>query len=220
MQWVQCMSKKYDLPPFLSGIVSLQSYLRWLSRKSSGYVRRDKKRGNISANNEAYKVAIHRAVLESDGRDAYTGELLNWSLISRYSNAESKAMRRQYKASFALLPTVDYVGDGLGRADFKICSWRTNDAKHDLTHEEFVELCRLVVMHFDGKSKGSKLATRTTLTIDNDLAGLLKRRARARAAIQGGGQPDSPRRSERTGEARSEPGTKDHFAFVRFQARN
>ena len=26
----------------------------------------------------------------------------------------------------------DHVGDGLGAADFKICAWRTNDAKHDL----------------------------------------------------------------------------------------
>jgi hypothetical protein len=126
------MSKKYDLPSFLSGEVSQQSYLRWISRKSRAHVRRDKRRGNASANNKDYKEAIHRAVLESDGRDDYTGERLNWSLISQYNNAESKDMRRQYKAKFALLPTIDHLGDGLGAADFKICSWRTNDAKHDL----------------------------------------------------------------------------------------
>jgi hypothetical protein len=26
-----------------------------------------------------------------------------------------------------------------------ICSWRTNDAKSDLTRDEFVELCRKVI---------------------------------------------------------------------------
>jgi|SRR5712671_3328707 len=143
------MSKKYGLPPFLLGKVSQQSYLRWLGRKSRAHVRRDKGRDNTSANNVAYKEAIHRAVLESDGRDYYTGEPLDWSLISQYNNAESKDMRRQYKAKFALLPTIDHVGDGLGAADFKICSWRTNDAKHDLTHDDFVELCRRVVAHFE-----------------------------------------------------------------------
>jgi len=60
-----------------------------------------------------------------------------------------KSGYRTYKAGFALLPTVDHVGDGLGEADFKICAWRTNDAKSDLTHDEFVALCRRVVKHFD-----------------------------------------------------------------------
>jgi hypothetical protein len=132
--------------------VSKERYLRWLVRKSRAHVRRDKRRGNTSANNVGYKEAIHRAVLESDSRDYYTGEPLDWSLISQYDNVESKEMRRQYKAKFALLPTIDHVGDGLGAADFKICSWRTNDAKHDLTHDEFVELCRRVVAHFDASA--------------------------------------------------------------------
>jgi hypothetical protein len=51
----------------------------------------------------------------------------------------------------ALLPTVDHVGDGLGAADFKICGWRTNDSKTDMTHQEFVAFCRRVVTHFDGR---------------------------------------------------------------------
>ena len=146
------MSQKYALPIFLAGTTTQASYTRWLGRKSVAHVRRDKKRGNTIATNEAYKMAIHRAVLQSDGRDDYTGELLDWSLISRYNNAASKEMRRPYKASFALLPTVDHVGEGLGAVDFKICSRRTNDAKHELTHIEFVELCRRVVAHFDGRS--------------------------------------------------------------------
>jgi hypothetical protein len=145
------MSKKYALPIFLRGNATQANYLRWLGRKSITHVRRDRERGNLTAINEAYKVAIHGAVVASNGRDHYTGEMLDWSLLGRYNNDESKEKRRRYKASFALLPTVDHVGDGLGPADFKICGWRTNDAKHDLTHDEFVALCRRVIAHFDAR---------------------------------------------------------------------
>jgi hypothetical protein len=146
------MSQKYSLPLFLIGKVTQENYLRWLGRKSIAHVKRDKKRGNTTAINEQYKMAIHNAVIASNGRDQYTGEMLDWSLLSRYNNDESKEKRRHYKASLALLPTVDHIGDGLGPPDFKICGWRTNDAKHDLSHEEFVALCRLVIAHFDART--------------------------------------------------------------------
>jgi hypothetical protein len=94
---------------------------------------------------ELYKTAIHEAVCASMGIDAYTKEALAWDLISTYNNEESKAGKRGYKAKFALLPTVDHVGDGLGVADFKICSWRTNDSKGDLSLSEFIELCERVL---------------------------------------------------------------------------
>lgn len=142
--------RKYELPDFLSETKPTQSgYEKWLRGRAVSHARRDKKRGNKSATVEAYKLAIHRAVSQSDGRDAYTGEALMWALIGQYSNAESKETGRHYKAGLALLPSVDHVGDGLGEADFKICAWQTNDAKNDLTHEEFVALCRRVVDHFD-----------------------------------------------------------------------
>jgi hypothetical protein len=142
------LSQRYELPSFLEGIVSRESYVRWLSRKAQAHARRDRKRGNINAAIESYKREIHRAVLASDGKDQYTGLRLDWSLISQYKNDESKQGRRVYKTRFALLPTVDHVGDGLGEPSFKICSWRVNDAKSDLSHDEFVELCRQVVDHY------------------------------------------------------------------------
>jgi hypothetical protein len=89
----------------------------------------------------SYRDAIHHAVLRSEGRDVYTGEMLHWHLISQYKNEESKAGRHGYKAGFALLPTVDHVDASSSSAAFCICGWRTNDAKHDLTANEFVELC-------------------------------------------------------------------------------
>jgi hypothetical protein len=141
------MQKRYQLPSFLTGQVKQETYKRWIRRKAQTHVRRDRRRGNQTAIGEEYRVAIHSAVLESGGRDSYTGEELAWSLISKYDNDEAKEYRRDYKRRFALLPTVDHVGDGIGAADFKICSWRTNDAKNDLELSAFLDLCQAVLEH-------------------------------------------------------------------------
>lgn len=142
-------SKKYVLPTFLAGKVSQEVYERWLRRKAQAHVRRDRQRGNNDAIGEKYRDAIHQAVIQSGGRDCYTGEDLDWTLLSQYDNDQSKEHGRRYKHQFALLPTVDHVGDGTGEADFQICSWRTNDAKHDLSMSEFLEVCRAVLEHHD-----------------------------------------------------------------------
>jgi hypothetical protein len=92
----------------------------------------------------------------SVGRDAYTGEELDWKLLSTYKNEDSKTGKHGYKAGFALLPTVDHVTAGATEASFRICGWRTNDAKNDLSHEAFVELCTKVLAHagYSVKSHG------------------------------------------------------------------
>lgn len=137
--------RKYQLPKFLEGTVSQANYEKWLSGRSMAHFRRDKKRGNSKITNENYKKSIHKAVEECDGYDAYTYEQLDWTLISKYDNKESKKGGREYKSKFALLPSVDHVGDGTGSADFKICAWRTNDSKSDLSYDEFIILCRKVI---------------------------------------------------------------------------
>ncbi len=144
--------RKYELPPFLIDTLSQEKYERWLRRKAVAHVRRDRKRGNTSATNEEYNLEIHRAVVESRGFDVYTGDKLDWSLVSKYDNDQSKAGGRVYKAQFALLPTVDHVNDGLGQAEFKICSWRTNDSKNDLSLSEFHDLCKKVIRHSKSRS--------------------------------------------------------------------
>lgn len=136
----------FDLPLFLKDVVTREVYVRWLQRKVAAHVKRDRKRGNTAAMISEYKSAVHNAVIASGGRDVYTHEPLHWHLISTYDNAESFEGRRAYKAGFALLPTVDHIGDGTGPADFAICSWRTNDAKGDLTLADFVALCERVVI--------------------------------------------------------------------------
>jgi hypothetical protein len=147
------MLGKYRLPDFLNGAVPSEIYARWLFVKADSHFRRDRNRGNQTATREAYKIAVHEAVLVSGGLDHYTGEKLDWSLLCKWDNEESKKKRREYKARFAALPTVDHVGDGLGKADFKIIGWRTNDAKSDLTHDDFVQLCRRVVSHFGANAE-------------------------------------------------------------------
>jgi hypothetical protein len=137
--------KKYQLPPFLSHAVDQTKYERWLSRASRTHVRRDRNRGNRTATNQEYKTAIHKAVCESGGRDFYTNEELEWSKLSEYRNEQSKKEGRRYKKTFALLPSVDHVGDGSGPASFRICAWRTNDAKNDLSYEDFIDLCAKVL---------------------------------------------------------------------------
>ncbi len=139
------MPKKYQLPTFLEKLLDQKSYEKWLQRKSQTHYRRDKRRGNETATGAEYKMAIHQAVIKCDGKDAYTQEALDWQLLSKYDNKKSQEQGRKYKKQFSLLPSVDHVGDGTGKADFKICSWRTNDSKSDMSMEEYVKLCKRIV---------------------------------------------------------------------------
>lgn len=148
------MARKHTMPPFLDGATTPEIYERWLNRKALAHVKRDRGRGHSTetATRALYKEAIHAAVVLSQGLDAYTGEPLDWHLISTYDNDESKAGRHQYKARFAMLPSVDHIDAGATEASFRICAWRTNDAKNDLGVDAFIELCRRVVAHADSNA--------------------------------------------------------------------
>ncbi len=145
-------SRKYQRPDFLVNVVEQDTYERWLYRKTKSLVSRDRSNG-AEVSLIVYRDAIHQAVLASKGLDVYTGEKLDWILISKYDNDESKQIGRDYKHKFALLPTVDHIDDPRhGSANFNICAWRTNDAKHDLGLEEFIALCEKVLAHRARKS--------------------------------------------------------------------
>lgn len=141
------MAIKRQLPDFLAGKVSVEQYARWLNRKAAAHVKRDRKRDFDGAVGAAYRDAIHQAVIISAGRDAYTGENLHWELLSQYDNEKSKSGRSAYKAAFALLPTVDHLDTSATAISFRICAWRTNDAKNDLSHESFLDLCQRALRH-------------------------------------------------------------------------
>ena len=140
------MPRKHTMPPFLEGVVTPEKYESWLSRKAATHVKRDRKRQR-SAAGSVYKEAIHAAVVLSAGKDAYTGEQLDWARIGTYDNEESKAGRHGYKAQHALLPTVDHLDAGATEASFRVCAWRTNDAKNDLSIASFLELCQRALEH-------------------------------------------------------------------------
>lgn len=149
------MAKLYSLPDCLVGKIEEATYVRWLRRKAAAHLKRDRQRCDWEITGEGYRQQIHAAVKRSAGLDHYTGEVLHWDLLSKYSNEESKAGRSEYKASFALLPTADHVPGADGKYDFVICSWRTNDAKNDLGHDEFISLCRRVVEFHDRREAGA-----------------------------------------------------------------
>ncbi len=136
---------KYNLPEFLKGIIDLKDYRHWLKNKAISHSRRDRGRGNKKATIEKYKVAVHNAVIKSKGIDAYTKEKLDWKLINKYENKKAHEGGRIYKRKFDLLPSVDHIGDGKGKPDFKICAMRTNCAKSDLSYKEFVDLCKIII---------------------------------------------------------------------------
>lgn len=92
------MPRKHSMPAFLDGVVLPEAYERWLGRKAMAHVKRDRKRGHLAVTCALYKEAIHAAVVVSGGRDAYTGEQLDWKLISNYKNEDSKAGRHSYKS--------------------------------------------------------------------------------------------------------------------------
>jgi hypothetical protein len=137
----------YPVPGELG--ISQETYIRWLRRKAAAHVKRDRKRCDYEIVGEEYRRLIHAAVEQHGTHDFYTGEKLDWSLVSTYSNEDSQAGRTAYKSGFALLPTVDHIMGDNGRYDFVICAWRTNDCKSDLDYPEFVELCRKVIAQAD-----------------------------------------------------------------------
>jgi len=147
--------RKYELPGFLVGVVTQAKYDRWLERKSATHVKRDRHRGNRGAKIAEYKVAIHSAVIRSEGLDSYTKEKLHWDLLSKWSNEEAKNRRRRHKREFYLLPTVDHVDDGSGEPEFNICAMLTNDVKSDLSHEELLDFCEKLLKAADRWSAGS-----------------------------------------------------------------
>ena len=58
----------------------------------------------------------------------------------------SAAGKGATKKHYAMLPTIDHRSN-TPEADFVICAWRTNDAKHDMTPEELLAFCQAVIAH-------------------------------------------------------------------------
>jgi len=85
--------------------------------------------------------------------DCYTGDKLDWSRIGQYDNQKAKDKGAEYKKEFAEMPTIDHV-EAKPVPDFRICTWRTNDAKNDLSLKEFKELCRKILTYTEADIPG------------------------------------------------------------------
>jgi hypothetical protein len=144
----------YAVPDSIKSQCDQVKYSRWLHRKAMAHVKRDRKRDRLCTVAQ-YKAEIHAAVCEAGGRDFYTGEALDWSLVSTWDNDSAKSGRTKYKKTLALLPTIDHTLDKEGRPKFVICSWYVNDVKSDLTLDEFYGLCKRVLKYRDERKSSA-----------------------------------------------------------------
>ena len=114
-----------------------------LQRKAVAVTRRDKRRDGKYSVKEAIE-AIHEAFHRCNGFDPYDGSKLDPELLGTYDNNRSKEKGAAYKREMAMLPTIDHV-TAKPVPDFEIVSWQTNDAKGDMSPDEFIAYCQRVV---------------------------------------------------------------------------
>ncbi len=139
--------KYYDLPGFLEKEkISVDTYNKWLHGRAESHLRRDRKKASKSSINfkhtvKDYRDSIHDAVMSSKGYDFYTGEYLEWKKLG-------KDLKKKKHSNY---PTVDHF-DGYEKANFRICSWKINDMKNDMSFNDFIEACRQVLKHSENKS--------------------------------------------------------------------
>jgi len=137
---------KYRLPSFLSGICTQTGYSKWLLNKADKIIKRDRRRNKsyvVNMTMKDYAQKIHAAVLKNGMFDPYTGDKMDWKLISKWDC--SKDQPDGYKKKFAMMPTVDHVHADI--LEFEICSWKTNTAKADLEPDEFINLCKKIAKY-------------------------------------------------------------------------
>jgi hypothetical protein len=136
----------YALPPFLLGVISQKDYCDWLERKGHNLRQGDTKLKRPYAKENTvmvYKQKIHQAVLDGGEFDPYTGEKINWGLISKEKNLKKGDYIDNYLNRYAMYPAVDHIIPG--EFEFEICSWISNESKSSMTPDEFVDFCRKVV---------------------------------------------------------------------------
>ena len=123
--------------------LSDENYSDLIRKKAVAVTRRDKRRDGKYSVKEAIE-AIHEAFHRCNGFDPYDGSKLDPELLGTYDNNRSKEKGAAYKREMAMLPTIDHV-TAEPIPDFEIVSWQTNDAKGDMSPDEFIAYCQRVV---------------------------------------------------------------------------
>jgi hypothetical protein len=138
---------KYPLPDFLKGRIPESVYDKWLNAKANTLRHRDiriKRPYAILTTKGMYKEKIHKAVVDAGQYDPYTGEPLQWELVSTWDSNEAKKGGDEYKDKFLLMPSVDHCDPKSDTLEFEIVSWLVNDCKSGLTPSQFVDLCKKI----------------------------------------------------------------------------
>lgn len=120
------------------------AYCAWLNRETKRLRTRDKG-WFTQPPADAYIVALHQAVLLSQGRDCYTGHPLQWRLLARPRRTTTG--RRRHIAQ-GRRPSVDHL-NGTHQLAFRMCEANVNEAKGPMSHQQFVKLCKAVADHHD-----------------------------------------------------------------------
>ena len=146
------MSRTWTIPDCLKPKVSDENIFRkWLHRKAMSIRNRDRKRNVPVLSLSLMKQAIVSAIERSNGHDFYTGEPLDWHLISKWVGSEEGTSANDYRRKFWMLPSVDQDFTDASKTAFHICSWRMNDSKNDQSIAEFLQLAAKVQKHREGR---------------------------------------------------------------------
>lgn len=133
-------ARKYPIPAFLSAKgISQEAFGRWLDKVTVAHLVRDRKRIKEQIVPAIYRRAIYHAVIERPGRDYYTGEELDWTLLQHF--AGKRIPEREEKK----VPTVDHENISATEPVFRICSMRTNKCKSDYEVAELVEFAKALI---------------------------------------------------------------------------
>ena len=118
------------------------NYKRWLNKMANRVVKHKRKYGESFNVKEAMD-AIHQAMQLSDGIDPYDGTIMKSELIDTFM-MKGCTLDANSKKEFFRMPTIKYQSIEQ-TFDFEIMSMQSNEAKGEMSHEEYLNHCRAVV---------------------------------------------------------------------------
>lgn len=136
------------------------AFIDWASERHTRLRQRDKEWRNKNSPEtnlplcDEYFTAVFEALKNCAGIDYYTGDELNWKITLADKQAGTEPEKKEAASTEKRQErvTFDHInGRNLTKLKFVVCAGKTNDAKNDLTQDEFVKLCRAVVAFADEK---------------------------------------------------------------------
>jgi putative endonuclease len=154
--------RKYILPPYLAGIWTTAKYEHCIDVRAEDIYRRDlvlKRPYALTGSKAIYKEQIHKAFLGGDGADPYTGDILDFTAGKWPSLKPLHGLKAgRFDKAFYLLPVVDHIDPYAATLSFEICSWLVNECKNNLNPDEFIALCKKIVVYRGVTSNGVQAA--------------------------------------------------------------